>query len=253
MIAERDRLGGAFADILQIAAIPELDEVALAQFIHVGGSLMAALPPGPIVGVLLPMRLETRFFAPDGGNAEWMMRLRVIPDALSMDRHRPVPTAAELDGLETMWVNASADLSTPIGQAQWRRFAVQFGAGRAAWLARTFPPVIDPGGTITITRPAQTREDLAISQLAGLPAAFEVWLARGGAPPVLVTTLPIDHARLALDFPDPATGESRWWTSFAEAKDVGMGTEIALALRGPTTSTRSTSWVSVTTNLRASS
>ncbi|MDQ1495857.1 MAG: hypothetical protein QOG69_2340, partial [Actinomycetota bacterium] len=152
VLAERGALGGQFDAIEQVAAVPAVDEVALAQLVQVGCELGAQLPPGPLVGVMLPLRIETRFFAPSPADPAWTMRLRIIPDAPSIDRHLTVPTAEELDALETMWVNANADLTTETGKAQWRRFTTQVGAARAAWLARTFPAQVS-GGTITITRP----------------------------------------------------------------------------------------------------
>ena len=232
ILAERDSLGGGFTTIGQVAAIPDVDEVALAQLIHVGCSLGGQRPPGPIIGVMLPLRIETRFTAPAGPALPWTLRLRVIPDAPSLDRHLAVPAKEELDALETMWINAAGDLTTEVGKAQWRRFANQVGAARAAWLARSFPAQI-VGGTVTIDRPAVTRDDLGTSQVAGLPATIEIWMARGGADPVNVDTLIVDRQRLALDFPDPSTNETRWWTSFQEAKAVGLGTEIDLGPARP--------------------
>ena len=44
------------------------------------------------VGVLLPVRLETRFVAPAGGSA-WRLRVRVIPDAVSITNHDDRPSA----------------------------------------------------------------------------------------------------------------------------------------------------------------
>ena len=232
ILAERASLGGSFTTVEQVAAVPDIDEVALAQLIHVGCSLGGQRPPGPIVGVMLPLRIETRFTAPADPALPWTLRLRVIPDAPSLDRHLAVPTKEELDALETMWINAAADLTTEVGKAQWRRFANQVSAARAAWLARSFPAqMVD--GTITIDRPAVTRDDLGTSRVAGLPATIEIWMARGGAGPVKVDTLNVDDQRLALEFPNPSTNETRWWTSFQEAKAAGLGTEIDLGLARP--------------------
>ena len=42
----------------------------------------------PSIGVLLPVRLETRFVAPRAtSGAPWRMRLRVVPDAVSITNH----------------------------------------------------------------------------------------------------------------------------------------------------------------------
>ncbi|MFI9588155.1 hypothetical protein ACIHCQ_41690 [Streptomyces sp. NPDC052236] len=190
---------------------------------HVGNVLAA----GASIGVLLPLRLETRFFPP-AGNAGWMLKVRIVPDAAFLDRHYAVPTAAELDAVEALWQLTANDLTTPDGIAQWRRFAAQVGAARGAWLARTFPARPAPAGGWTINRPAQVREGLDSSRVAGLPPTLELWLGRGGAAPSLLASLTVDHTRLGLDPPDPTTGETRWWTSFARAKEVGLGAEVDL-------------------------
>ena len=69
---------------------------------------------GSGVGVLLPLRLETRFLAPREDPAhpgttgpdipdEWRIRVRVMPDEIGTDRHDPFVSAAERLGLEAMW------------------------------------------------------------------------------------------------------------------------------------------------------
>ncbi len=233
ILAQKENVGGAFSDIEQVAAIDEVDVIVLAQLIHVGCERGAQAAPGPVIGVMLPLRMETRFYAPSAPPpSPWTMRLRVIPDAPSLDRHLASPTKLELDALEMMWVNAGADLTTDIGKAQWRRFATQVGAARAAWLARSFPAQVT-GGSISINRPATTRTDLGTSRIAGLPATIEIWIARGGAAATKISTLTVDRTRLALDFPDPSTNETRWWTSFQEAKAVGLGAEIDLGPARP--------------------
>ncbi len=181
------------------------------------------------VGVLLPLRLETRFFPPEG-DAGWTMRVRIVPDAPSLDRFQPVPTATELDAVEGLWRDTGGDLTTPEGIARWNSFAAVVGAARAAWLARTFPAV---PAAFTIARPAATGEDLASSRVVGLPGTLELWAARGGGAPALLTTLTIDETRLSLDFPDPASGEPRWWTSFEEAVAVGLGAVVDLGPSPP--------------------
>ena len=51
----------------------------------------------PQVGVLLPVRLETRFVAPRGPAGSWRLRVRIIPDAVAVTVHDPVPTTLELE------------------------------------------------------------------------------------------------------------------------------------------------------------
>ncbi len=190
---------------------------------------MTVTPPPPIVGVLLPLRVETKF-SPPQGLAGWLLRVRVIPDVPSVDGHDPLASDVELDSVTSLWQNCSGDLSTGQGIVEWRAFCARHGAGRAAWLARTFPPV-GSGGEITVNRPAQVRTDPRIADLAGLPPTIELWLARGGAAPARVATLTLDPALLRSDLPDPTSGESRWWSSYVTAVQAGLATEIDLGSR----------------------
>ncbi len=221
-----------FGDVLEVAVVSGVDAAVLAQLIHVGHELAAPPPPPPpppTVGVLVPLRLETRF-APPQGLAGWKLRVRIIPDVVSLNGHDPLAKEAELSAVEAMWRNCSGDISTDQGQAEWRAFSARVGAGRAAWLARTFPPVV-VGGEITITRPAQVRGEPLVSRIAGLPPQLELWLARGGGAPAKAATVTIDLTQLTTDLPDPTTGEERWWSSFAKAQAVGLATEIDLGLQ----------------------
>jgi hypothetical protein len=218
-----------FETVLALAAVPGVDVAALSQLIHVGAELAPPRPPDPVVGVLAPLRLETRF-TPPSGLAGWQLRVRIVPDAPSIDRFDPVPSDIELDSTELMWRNCGGVLASDQGAAEWARFAARHGASRAAWLARTFPPVL-VGGEFTITRPAVTRTDPRVSALAGLPEQLELWLARGGAAPARAATLTVDRSALSLEFPDPDSGVERWWMSFKEAVNVGLGAQIDLGAR----------------------
>ena len=173
------------------------------------------------IGVLLPLRLETRFTGT-------RLRLRVIPDEPWLDRHDPMPSAAELDALERYLTAAVDQPGQPAGRAAWDVFARQLGPGRAAWLVQAFPATrVDPDGTWHVTRPVMLREDARFTALSGLPERLEVWLARGG-PPALAATHAVDPTRQRLDPPAPAAGARRWWESWTEAVNAGLATEIDL-------------------------
>jgi|HubBroStandDraft_6_1064221.scaffolds.fasta_scaffold18603_1 hypothetical protein len=184
------------------------------------------MSPPPTVGVLLPLRIETKFTPPQG-QAGWIMRVRVTPDIPSVDRHDPLASETELASIEALWRNCGGNLTSGQGIAEWRALCARHGAGRAAWLARTFPPVVS-GGEVTIQRPAEVRTDPRVADLAGLPPEIQLWLQRGGGPPVLAATLTLDPALLRSDPPDPSSGESRWWSSYATAAQAGLATEIDL-------------------------
>src|SRR4051794_13979186 len=65
----------------------------------------------PNVGVLLPVRLETRFDRTEG-DMKWRLRVLVVPDEPSIDRHDPVPSHAELDSVEQLWQMVQGDLDS---------------------------------------------------------------------------------------------------------------------------------------------
>jgi hypothetical protein len=187
----------------------------------------------PEVGVLLPVRLETRFVAPQDGGT-WRLRVRVVPDAVAVSTHDPVPSAVELDAATAMWRAAGGtDLDTAEGRRAWRGLAAAVGVERAAWLARTFPPVTGPDGEVTVDRPDQPREQMRRSRLLGLPPTVELWLARGGQLPARAAVLEVLADQIDLDFTDPDGPRDPWWSSFGEALRVGMAAELDLGTGHP--------------------
>ena len=181
------------------------------------------------IGVLLPLRLETRF---DGTR----LRLRVIPDEPWFDRHDPLPTAVELDDLERFLTTVDgapiSDRASPKVHAAWQEFATSHGPGRATWLVRTFPDRGErgPDGRRRVRRPPRLQEETRFAEVHGdFPSELQVWLARGGGEPALAATLTIDHSRLSLDPPDPELPDDRrWWESWDEALRAGLAAEIDL-------------------------
>src|ERR1700750_2563706 len=93
--------------------------------------------------VLLPVRLETRFFSQAGGTAE--LRVRIYPDKIHLDSHEPdLLPAEQTAGMaywDTEWRTGLA--ATPRAAAlptAWSRLADQFGAERAAFVVRVLTP-----------------------------------------------------------------------------------------------------------------
>lgn len=187
----------------------------------------------PQVGVLVPVRLETRFVVPGRGR-RWRLRVRVVPDAVSITNHDDLASTVELDAVEAMWRAAGGQgLESPEGRRAWRALAAAVGAERAAWLARTFPPVTGPGGQISIDRPNQTRTDMRAPRVMGLPPTMEIWIARGGQAPAHAATLSVLTNDIDLDLDDPDSTSQPWWTSFPEAVRVGLAAEIDLGTAQP--------------------
>jgi hypothetical protein len=99
------------------------------------------LAPGPARPlVLLPVRLETRFFPQAAGPFE--LRVRVYPDKIHNDSHEPELTADELTWgkhfWEQMWRAAGSEERE---KAAWRQLADRLDPQRAAWVARTLKPL----------------------------------------------------------------------------------------------------------------
>lgn len=187
----------------------------------------------PKIAVLLPVRLETRFLPPSA-QQPWRLRVRVVPDAVSINDHDEVPSALELDAVEALWRDVGgADLESPAGRSAWRTLASAVGAERAAWLARTFPPLVAANGEISVARPTTTRTAMRSPRVVGLPPTIEIWLGRGGKPPVRSAVLTVVAEAVDLEFDDAASLQQPWWTSFAEAVRVGLATEIVLGQSRP--------------------
>ena len=89
--------------------------------------------------LLLPVRLETRFFAQSDGSSE--LRIRVYPDKIHLDSHETTLLAGERDWARHYWTllwrsggDARADAEA------WRQLAERYGDARAGWLRRMQTP-----------------------------------------------------------------------------------------------------------------
>jgi hypothetical protein len=178
------------------------------------------------VGVLLPVRLETRF---KGGDL-W---LRVVPDEPWFVRDDPRITPAELDALTRYAATPAepaADGAPADGApAAWRALAAQVGAARAAYLHRTFVTA-GPDGTLAVRTPspAETRTTAALPRIVGFPTELVVWLSVGGSLHEALR-LSVDSTRLLATFADPdQPGDRRWWEDWKEAVDVGVAGVVPL-------------------------
>jgi len=88
---------------------------------------------------LLPVRLETRFFAQAGGGTE--LRVRIYPDKIHLDSHERDLTRSERDwgmhSWESLW-RAGNDVE--VQKTAWRELADRFGDERAAWILHALEP-----------------------------------------------------------------------------------------------------------------
>jgi hypothetical protein len=173
------------------------------------------------LGVLLPIRIETRFKNGD-------LWLRVVPDEPWFVRDDPRITPGELDALQR-YAAAPAGPSPGV-PAAWRDLAAQVGAPRAVYLHRTFITTAADGTlTVRIPAPAEQRTGPALPRITGFPTELVVW-AVDGAGLHQVLTLTVDRSRLLADFADPAVpGDRRWWEDWDEAVAAGVAGIIPAA------------------------
>ena len=95
--------------------------------------------PSTLPLVLLPVRLETRFFKLAGGVTE--LRIRIYPDRIHTDSHQPELTTDERTWGMQYWRQDWVAGPDPVARGDaWRTLANRFGAPRAAWIARTLKP-----------------------------------------------------------------------------------------------------------------
>ena len=84
-----------------------------------------SLCPGDLPLVLLPVRLETRFFTLADGTIE--LRVRVFPDKIHLDSHEPDLTADEQTWGQHYWQqNWLAGNDTVASADAWRQIADRF-------------------------------------------------------------------------------------------------------------------------------
>ncbi len=213
-------------------------------------------------GVLLPLRLETRFIPPgmsarwpeetDPDEPGWRLRLRVIPDRASITTERLEPSRAELVALQALWDTLSKDAAFPAllpdeGELRldavadldgwtdaFARLAALTGPARARQLVEAVPTTGSPPRV-----PESAAERVWITPtVRGLPAQLDVWVSwRGadpGAPapqPQVIANLHPRPELLSLD-PAPVNDddalEDRWWSNWDAAVTAGLAAEIPL-------------------------
>ena len=103
-------------------------------------AMLSPLCAGDRPLMLLPVRLETRFFPQPGGGAE--LRVRVYPDKIHIDSHEPELTPGEREWGQHYWEQAwraGNDARAPADA--WRQLADRFEPARAAWILRTLQPL----------------------------------------------------------------------------------------------------------------
>ncbi|MEO6408129.1 MAG: hypothetical protein ABIO45_05180, partial [Burkholderiaceae bacterium] len=205
---------------------------------------------------LLPVRLETRFFAQPDRSSQ--LRVRIYPDKIHLDSHEPELLPGELEWGRHYWEQDwRAGTDAAARTDAWRQLADRFGAARAAWIVRALAPVnatqhpktpvpaaqplpnapqwppvnvVDDGHDAAWRRAPFARllpdRWTAIVQSGGHPviavngADIRRPLAAGPDPRAPVAQVPDDQ--LAVD------DGMRWMVDFDEAEKAGMALRIAI-------------------------
>lgn len=106
----------------------------------VSSELTATLAASDVPLLMLPVRLETRFFPlPDGTNQE--LRVRVYPDQVHVDSHEPGVSQDEFLWGQHFWQQIWRAGHDEAGERlAWQQLCDRFDAQRAAWIARALSP-----------------------------------------------------------------------------------------------------------------
>jgi hypothetical protein len=218
--------------------------------------LLAELAPSQQPLLLLPVRLETRFFTLPDGTSE--LRIRVYPDQAHIDTHEAALSDDEVRWGRHFWEQFwRAGRDEAAEHRAWQQLADRFDAARAAWIARALQPANEqdrPASPIAPDAPlpvapvfaaAPSRADAAGGDWQRAPLARLMprrWVALATARGTLlghafgspierdpaVGPDPQDDEQPAPDQPALDAG-MRWMVDFDAAEAIGMALRMRLA------------------------
>jgi hypothetical protein len=233
-----DQLAAARTGEARAAAVRDrLIEAALKRDVAADiASLDARVPL-----VLLPVRLETRFF-PAGDGFE--LRVRIYPDSIVGDTHEPALTDAELRDGQTYW-QAAWDAVHEL--TAWRTLVANRSAARAAWIVQTLTPTnlasrpsespsfpTLASRTHTWSRPGEAR--LLPERWLVVAYSGGTEIARGESTRPVAEPLVLTYAPDEADAPTTRLGQTleiddalAWAFDFERAEAAGMAVRLHVA------------------------
>ncbi len=205
-------------------------------------------PETPIA--LLPVRLETRYFAHDADH--FSLWVRIYPDEIHIDDDQPLISADEDAAAREYWQARLAEgPQSDDALAAWQTLCSRFGAGRAARLAGALDPFgrdgafqqgDDGAGAPPLPTPALAPDGWADPARArALPDRFTIAGYRGDDRVLLAFTGPVrPDLRVSPEVGAPgeeladaagaggADAGIEWLTDFAQAEEAGMAARITV-------------------------
>ena len=181
-------------------------------------------PRTPIV--LLPVRLETRWFAASATQHE--LRVRIFPDAAHVTRRRDGVESNERRETERYWRTRIADgENATTTLTAWQSLAATFGVPRAAWLVKALQPRVENGTPVFPDVPLidDAAASVDTTEATALPSRFMVIGYDGRLRIFAVTGRPVPEA-LAVGPAEDTDDARRWQIAFDAAEAVGMGVRI---------------------------
>ena len=217
----------ALADVEARLAVTESDLAERREARETATARLLAGPGSSRPLVLLPLRVHTSW-------SGTVLRVRVYPDDIAVDRHEPRLTAGEQAAAAVYWATRQA-AGDPVGQPAsdeqaWRELVRRTDAQRAAWIVRRTDPAEPPLGAQDVR---DSPWDLAVRArllpdrfaVVAFAAGEPVDLAPAGRPARFVTWA----EPVADPLPVPALqdgGAASWATDLAEAVAAGMAVAI---------------------------
>jgi len=186
-----------------------------------------SVPYGELDGrlpiVMLPVRLETRYFDIDAATVE--LRVRIFPSAAHVTTTRTGVDPAERDETIAYWRTrrATGDDSAATNAA-WQRMVQLFGDPRAQFLRRVLTPAAGAGGALLFPdvplNPVSDSGSVLTSEAVALPTRFFVAGYEGDARRFLLTGQKVP-ASVAVG-PHGDANAVAWQTDFGAAEAIGL-------------------------------
>ena len=189
----------------------------------------------PEIGVLLPLRLETRFNR-SGRPPRWShpCARRARRDVDREPRRRSQPRSSSTRSRRCGEPPAAPTSSRRKDNARGGRSPPRSGPSAARGSPARSRRSSAPTARSRSPGLQQTRTDMRAPRVLGLPPTLEIWIARGGAAPAQAARLTVRATDVDLDLDNPNSTKQPWWTSFKEAERVGLAAEIDLGTATPT-------------------